>query len=159
MTGAQRKAFAAEVGRLILNLQENSKEDSNSNLEIQWIFELVNKTGISLQTAYNWWSSFCKDAGLSITPKQATAENKTAFFDWLVEQKRKADEEKAAKEAEAEAEKQAKAETAKLKRQERELSDLGDALDKMAEEFGVQVMADYLLRWIELASLKDGPKK
>ena len=87
LTGAERKAFAAEVGRLILRLRENSTDEDNSTVESQWFVEFCEKSGISAAGGYKWWSSFTKSAGLSITPKQATDENRQAFFAWLEAQK------------------------------------------------------------------------
>lgn len=90
LTGAERKAFAAEVGRLIVKLRENCNGLQNSNLESQWILELAKNSGISQPTAYNWWSAFCRETGLSITPRQANDEHRNAFFAWLDAQKQAA---------------------------------------------------------------------
>ena len=67
-------AFAAEVGRICLKLEEKSKEDGESNLDTNWILDFADKSGLSKATAHNWWAAFTKAANLSITPKQATAE-------------------------------------------------------------------------------------
>ncbi|MDG4595856.1 MAG: hypothetical protein P9F75_09225 [Candidatus Contendobacter sp.] len=73
---AERKAFAAEVGRICLKLRGLSNDDDLSNLDKLWLMEIVEKTGQARSTINNWWSSFCKETGLSITPKQASAERK-----------------------------------------------------------------------------------
>ena len=86
-TGAERKAFAAEVGRLILKLRENSNSDSIPIWNDTWLLELAEKSGMGKSSAYNWWAAFTKSANLSITPKQATDENRQAFFAWLDERR------------------------------------------------------------------------
>ena len=101
LTGAERKAFAAEVGRLILKLRENSNSDSIPIWNDTWLLELAEKSGMGKSSAYNWWAAFTKSAGLSITPKQATDENRQAFFAWLEAQKQAEDAEKKRKEEEA----------------------------------------------------------
>ena len=49
--------------------------------------ELAEKSGMGKSSAYNWWAAFTKSANLSITPKQATDENRQAFFAWLDERR------------------------------------------------------------------------
>ena len=75
----ERKAFAAEVGRIIQKLQENSKGGGNSNLEKGWLVELAANSGITQTTAYNWWTAFTKETGLDMTPKQAGDAERKAF--------------------------------------------------------------------------------
>lgn len=58
------------MGRLILRVQAKSNLENESNLDSDWFLEWYDKTGLIKTTAYNWWSSFCKDAGLKLTPKQ-----------------------------------------------------------------------------------------
>jgi len=113
LTGAERKAFAAEVGRICLKLRENSNSYQNSNLENQWILELAKNSGISQPTAYNWWSAFTKESGLELTPKQAGEVEKGLFFAWLDAQKAKDEAEKERRIAEQEADKQRKADEAR----------------------------------------------
>lgn len=105
LTGAERKAFAADVGRLSQKLQGQSNQDDQSNFDQRWLIDLANKSGLKKQTAYNWWSAFCRETGLTITPKQASDENRHAFFAWLDEQKTREEAEKARKEEEQAAEK------------------------------------------------------
>lgn len=69
LTGAERKAFAAEVGRLISKLSEKLQVEENSNLQSGWVLELADKIGSSQNTIRNWWGEFTKASGLSITPK------------------------------------------------------------------------------------------
>ena len=83
LTGAERKAFAAEVGRLIVKLRENCNDDADCNLQTGWLLQIADKTSITPKTAYNWWSAFCRETGLSITPRQASDEHRNAFFAWL----------------------------------------------------------------------------
>ncbi len=52
---AERKAFAAEVGRIILELSKRSNGDDDSRLENKWLLEFANKSGNSQATAYSWW--------------------------------------------------------------------------------------------------------
>ncbi|MCF7994762.1 MAG: hypothetical protein K9L88_07970, partial [Chromatiaceae bacterium] len=85
----------------------------------------------------------------SITPKQATAEDKTAFFDWLEQAKAKADAEKAEKARKAEEEKQRKEEEAKAKRMADEKSDLLSYLDDTARMFDKETVKEWLYQWIE----------
>ena len=89
LTGAERKAFAAEVGRICTVLFEKSDNKSQSGSYYDWFSEWRNKSGLPKNTGYDWWSAFTKSANLSITPKQATDENRQAFFAWLDEQKAK----------------------------------------------------------------------
>ena len=72
LTGAERKAFAAEVGRICTVLFEKSLTDGQSQRDFNWFRDWWEKSGLGKNTAHTWWSSFCKSAGLSITPKQAT---------------------------------------------------------------------------------------
>ena len=94
LTGAERKAFAAEVGRLIANLSKNCQELSFANGKTKsdgnWVEDLAKTTNTPPKTIYNWWSSFCAESALSITPKQATTEHRAAFFDWLERHKAEA---------------------------------------------------------------------
>ncbi|MDG4560006.1 MAG: hypothetical protein P9E88_01800, partial [Candidatus Competibacter sp.] len=75
MTGAERKAFAAEVGRLILKLSRNSHcgeiLNENEQTDENWLSEMGKSSGMPIQTLYRWWSAFCRETGLSITPRQA----------------------------------------------------------------------------------------
>ena len=77
---AERKAFAAEVGRICQNLNGLSNEGGLSNLDKSWLVDIAEKIGQTRQTLHNWWSAFCKETGLTITPKQANDENRNAFF-------------------------------------------------------------------------------
>ena len=70
----ERKAFAAEVGRIILELSKRSNGDDDSRLENKWLLEFANKSGNSQATAYSWWTAFTKDTGRDCTPKKATAD-------------------------------------------------------------------------------------
>ncbi|NMQ18731.1 hypothetical protein E4P82_05645 [Candidatus Competibacter phosphatis] len=90
MTGAERKAFAVEVGRLILKLKENSNCDQIPDWNSTWLLELADKSGMGKSSIYNWWSAFCRETGLSITPRQASDEHRNAFFAWLDAQKQAA---------------------------------------------------------------------
>ena len=79
LTGAERKAFAAEVGRLIAKLSENCQDSFFANGKNEsvsnWIDELAKTSNTPTKTIYNWWSAFCKESWLSITPKQAGDEH------------------------------------------------------------------------------------
>jgi hypothetical protein len=124
LTGAQRKAYAAEIGRLLSKLEENSNLPHwNSN----WLVEIGNRLGMALSTMHNWWKAFCDDTGLSLTPSKALDIHKQQFFDWLEAQQRAAEEDKARKERHAwDAEREREcAETRDLLRQL--INDYGDA--------------------------------
>jgi hypothetical protein len=97
LTGAQRKQCAAEVGRILAKVTENCNV---ANRNDGWLIELAKSLGIPQRTLYDWWDAFCKECGLSITPRQALDIHKEQFFGWLEEQNRKAAEEKARKSAE-----------------------------------------------------------
>lgn len=75
LTGAERKAFAAEVGRLLEKASENGNSQNNGSFPkekgILWIDELSKNTGMERRTIQNWWSAFTQSAGLNMTPKQA----------------------------------------------------------------------------------------
>jgi hypothetical protein len=60
----------------------SSKSDL-SNLDKSWLMDIVEKTGQARSTVNNWWSAFCRETGLSITPRQASDEHRNAFFAWL----------------------------------------------------------------------------
>lgn len=152
LTGAERKAFAAEVGRLIVRLQENCNDEDGCNLQPDWILQLADKSSITSKTAYNWWSSFCKSAGLSITPKQATDENRQAFFAWLEAQKQAEDAEKKRKEEAAENEKKRKEEAAYKKRMEAEKKDFMEYIDATAKEWGDETVREWIQAWMETGS-------
>lgn len=63
LTGAERKAFAAEVGRICLKLREMSSKSDLSNLDKSWLMDIVEKTGQARSTVNNWWSAFCRESG------------------------------------------------------------------------------------------------
>ena len=102
-TGAERKAFAAEVGRIIAKLAENCQSGIFANgKEVvigNWVDDLAKNTGTPERTIRFWWTAFTKDTNRDITPKKATDADKQAFFDWLDAQKAKDDAEKARKAA------------------------------------------------------------
>ena len=68
LTGAERKAFAAEVGRICAKFEKNCTEDDDCTVQEGWLLQLCNNAAISQRAVYNWWSAFCKETGLSITP-------------------------------------------------------------------------------------------
>lgn len=82
-----RKAFAAEVGRLSSILYTQSQKEEESQWDSDWFLDWRNKSGLPKNTAYTWWSSFCKATGLRPTPKQADMATRLDFFRWLDEQK------------------------------------------------------------------------
>lgn len=152
LTGAERKAFAAEVGRILEKLSENRNSDNYGNFPngkaFLWIDELSKNTGVERRTVQNWWSAFCKEEGLSITPKQASDENQNAFFAWLDAQKQAEDAEKARKLAEAEAEKSRKEQEAKARRMMAEKQDFMEYLDATAKEWGADTVKQWLKEWL-----------
>lgn len=150
LTGAERKAFAAEVGRLIPRLHVDSSDDTDSTMEQKWLLELAEKSGMGKSAMYNWWKSFCTETDRNITPRQATAEDKAAFFDWLEAAKTKAEEERKRKEAEAEAEKERKEAEALAKRKEEEREDMHRYLTETAALINDRdAVVGWLYEWIE----------
>jgi hypothetical protein len=124
LTGAQRKAYAAEIGRLFSQLDKNSHFLNEKN---SWLDGMGKHSAIPLATMYRWWKAFCEDTGLSLTPSKALDIQKQQFFDWLEAHQRAAEEEKARKARDAwEAERDREcAETRELLRQL--ICDYGDA--------------------------------
>jgi hypothetical protein len=153
LTGAERKAFAAEVGRLIAKIAADCQgEDFANGNDVgdgNWVGEMAKATGTPTKTLYNWWKAFCQDTNRSITPKQATTEDKSAFFDWLEQAKAKAEAEKAEKARKAEEDKQRKEAEAKTKRLAEERSALMDYLDDTARMFDSKIVKEWLYQWIE----------
>ena len=69
LTGAERKAFAAEVGRLLTILTPIAHGDEMPNGQNdrggQWLVEMANSTGTPCKTLQNWWKSFCTETETS----------------------------------------------------------------------------------------------
>ncbi|CAK0745564.1 ParB family transcriptional regulator, chromosome partitioning protein [Gammaproteobacteria bacterium] len=148
LTKGERKAFAAEVGRIISILSENSQQPENSQWKNNWFREFFVQTGIPQTTANNWWISFCKETGREITPKKANSEDRQAFFSWLEKQKQKEAEDTKRKSEEAEAEKARKIEETKQKAMEKFKADLFDALDQSVLEYGKETAMTWVNEWI-----------
>jgi hypothetical protein len=91
--GAQRKAYAAEVGRLIAKLQEKRQ---SANGDVHWFVEMAKNSNTPERTLLNWWSAFCKDVDLALTPKQALQLHQEQFYAWLTAQQAHAEAEHAA---------------------------------------------------------------
>jgi ParB/RepB/Spo0J family partition protein len=101
LTKGQRKAYAAEMGRLLSKLAK----DSHSLSETQnWFVDFIQKANVPRPTFYNWWNAFCEATGRTVKPRDATDHEREAFFAWLQAQREKEAAEKARKEAEARAE-------------------------------------------------------
>lgn len=152
LTGAERKAFAAEVGRIIAKMQENCETDSNCDSQkqngSQWLDDLAKTTGTPSRTIRDWWAAFTKETGLDMTPKQAGADEKAQFFAWLDEQKAKEEAAKAAKAAEAEAERKRRTEEAKRVRMEKDMEDMIEYLDATAKEWGADIVRQWVKSWL-----------
>jgi len=95
LTGAQRKAYTAEIGRLLSQMAKKSHSPNGTDL---WLIEMGQRSGIPRTTLYNWWSMFCEALGLAMTPKQALEMHKQQFYDWLEDQQRQATAAKTARE-------------------------------------------------------------
>lgn len=149
LTGAERKAFAAEIGRLIIILFENSTGNDNSHREFDWFVEWRDKARIPTPTAYKWWNAFCVEIGLKCTPAKATKKEREAFFSWLDAQKAKEDEANAVKVAEAEAEKQRKEQEAKDKRMQKDKQELFDYVDATALDWGKESVIEWISEWLK----------
>ena len=98
--------------------------------------------GVPQSTLYHWWKAFCHETELTLTPRQALDIHKEQFFDWLDEQHRKAEAEKARKSAEE-----------RRLRQERDCAEAVQYLCELAVEHGVEVVETKIIDeyhlWIE----------
>ena len=87
LTAAERKAFAAEVGRLQDKFRKAGQAEGMDNVQdaddVHFLQKMSNSTGLTFKTLQRWWASFCEATKRDITPKKATEEDKQAFFDWL----------------------------------------------------------------------------
>ena len=134
LTGAQRKKYAAEIGRLLSVLHNGS---DFPNRKHNWLEEIGKRLGMVTSTVYEWWQQFCKEAskidqrGRKLVPSKAEETDKQQFFDWLEEQKRQNDEEKVLKEAEA----------AERRKQET-LSEARDELRELIADYGEETVWD-----------------
>jgi hypothetical protein len=133
LTGAERKAFAAEVGRLIAKLHS---ENPIANGNEKWLINLATETGQPTRTMYNWWSEFCRFAEREITPRQATEEQQDQFFNWLADQQTRKAQEKALQVAEE-----------KTQQREVDHQDLRSRLDTLAAKHGVDVVRKWVEGW------------
>jgi hypothetical protein len=145
LSGSQRKAFAAEAGRLITKMEEDSKPDGNSQWEKNWFLELTNKMGIPQNTLRNWWTAFTKETNLNITPKQALKIHREQFFDWLSAQKAKEDAAKAEK-AKADLEEKEKREAeAKAKYRAEEFQEAIEYLVQLMKDWGREEVVENVI--------------
>jgi len=122
LTGVQRKAYAAEIGRLITKMATDSGITNGKN---DWFVALVKQVAVPQQTVYNWWHAFCKDTNRTLTPRQALGPDKEAFFVWLRAQQEREAAEKARKEAEA-----------FVRRRAQDFADALDNLAVLARDYG-----------------------
>lgn len=99
LTGAQRKAYAGEIGRLLSHLAKNSHLPNGND---SWLSEMGKRSGTPQTTMYRWWQTFCEESGLAITPRQALDVHKQRFFTWLEAQQQAAEAERQRKAEEAE---------------------------------------------------------
>jgi ParB-like chromosome segregation protein Spo0J len=153
LTGAERKAFAAEVGRIIANMRANCDDDEDCESQkqggSQWIDDLAKTSGTPTRTIRDWWKSFTTETGREMTPKQAGNDDRSAFFDWLEEAKKKAEAEKAEKARLAAEEKQRKEEEARQARLQEERKALMQYLNDTARMCGTDAITEWLYQWIE----------
>ncbi len=144
LSKAERKAFTAEVGRIIAKIGKNCDDgikcDSQFANSSQWLEEIAKRSNTPTRTIRDWWAAFCKETNRSITPKQANDDDRNAFFSWLDEQKRKV--------AEAEAEKEKKIADAKKKARDKFKADLFDALDQTIKEYGEETAFEWVHEWM-----------
>ena len=146
LTGAERKAFAAEVGRISTVLFEKSGNKDQSGSDSDWFSDWRNKAGLPKNTGYDWWASFCKDAGLKLTPKQADMATRLWFFRWLDEQKANDDADKARKEEEKAAEKARKEEEKALTKRNEAFAALLQSLLFLQGEYGFDAVMDGVIQ-------------
>ena len=137
LNGTQRKAFAAEVGRLVAKLRAESVANGNGNENENgnegWLRDLAGETGIPDKTMYNWWTMFCQVSGAAVTPKQASPAQREQFFDWLAEQ---------------ENERRRKAEESKAKQLGAACQDLQVHLDEAADNYGLDLVREWTMDWL-----------
>lgn len=126
LSGKQRKAYAAEIGRLLSVL--TSKFGGRFPTDA-WLDEIRQRLGMHRSTLYDWWKSFCKEEGLSLTPRQALDIHRQRFFSWLDEQQRQAEEER-----------QRKAETAERAERETYLHGLHDEVEEAILLYGWDIV-------------------
>ena len=117
-----------------------------------WLVEMAKTTGTPFKTLQNWWKSFTTETGREMTPKQATPDDRAAFFDWLEEAKAKAEAEKAEKERKAEEERLRKEAEARQKRMEADKQEMGELLGVLTKAWGRDVVTEWLYQWIEEAA-------
>jgi hypothetical protein len=122
LTGGQRKAYAAEVGRLLSQL---SKQDNCLIETDNWFIKFIQTSNTPRPTFYKWWDTFSKENGLTLTPKQALLKDREDFFAWLQKQQEQETAEKTRKEEEARA-----------KRRQQDLQDGLDNLYVLATDYG-----------------------
>ncbi len=148
LSKGERKAFAAEVGRICSDYLKKSGCGGEFGPDNNWFPDFFAKSGLSKTQAHAWWLAFSKETSRTITPKQASEDDRNAFFSWLDEQKRKEDEEKKRKVAEAEAEKEKKIADAKQKARDKFKADLFDALDQTIKEYGEETAVEWVNEWL-----------
>ena len=149
LAGAERKAFAAEVGRLLAKLRENCKTPDDCSLQDGWLIQLAGNSAISQRAAYNWWSAFCRETGLSITPRQASDEHRNAFFAWLDAQKQAEEAEKARRQAEVRAEKERRDREAYEQRVQAEKRDFLRYIDDTVKDWGPAMVKGWITEWLD----------
>lgn len=150
LTGAERKAFAAEVGRLIPRLRVDSSDASDSTVEQKWLLELAEKSGMGKSAMYNWWKAFCTETDRSIAPKQASPEDKDDFFSWLEDAKAKADAEKAEKVRKADDERIKREREAFQKKKDADKSGFAERAKLLAEEYGATEVMEWMYQLIHV---------
>ena len=84
LTKGQRKAYAAEVGKLLAKIDDDRNSASG---RVGWLKHLAEQTGTPLRTAERWWAAFCEETGRTITSRQALDYDREEFFGWLQEQR------------------------------------------------------------------------
>ena len=150
LTGAERKAFAAEVGRLIPRLHVDSSDDTDSTMEQKWLLELAEKSGMGKSAMYNWWKAFCAETDRSIAPKQASPEDKDDFFSWLEDAKAKADAEKAERVRKADDERIKREREAFQKKKDADKSGFAERAKLLAEEYGATEVMEWMYQLIHV---------
>jgi ParB-like nuclease domain len=126
LTGAQRKAYTAEVARLLSTLAENSHILIEND---EWFKELIKVSNVSQPTLYNWWNAFCREANVSLRPRQANDLLKQQFYAWLEQQQTK-----------EEAEQQRRREEIRQEKQVRDFLDAQETLQGLLEEYGQEAV-------------------
>jgi len=122
LSGVQRKAYAADVGKLFAKIAD---QRHTANGGKNWFAELAKTAGVPERTLLNWWKTFCEEDGYDLTPRQAAEIHRTQFFAWLDQQK-----------ANEEAAQAQRREDIRQEKQVRDFVDAKETLEGLIQDYG-----------------------